>query len=51
MFTLFYMEYVKRSSEVVVLHPVPMHVAILVPENQMKCKNEYRNTQQVQLGP
>jgi hypothetical protein len=27
-----------------------MHVAYSVPENQIKCKSEYRNTQQVQYG-
>jgi hypothetical protein len=38
-------------SEGVVLRPLPMHIAYLVPENQKKRKNEYRNTQQVQLEP
>jgi hypothetical protein len=30
------------SSEVVVVRPLPMHVANLVPENLIKRKNQYK---------
>jgi hypothetical protein len=34
-----------------VLRPLPMHVAYLVPENQIKRKDEYINTKQVHDQP
>ena len=37
-------------NNVDVLARVPMHVVYLVPEIQMKRKNEYGNTQQIQHG-
>jgi hypothetical protein len=34
-----------------VLHPFPCICRYFVPKNLMKRKDEYRNTQQVQLEP